>query len=149
MEPSLTIVEGFTAEGLDAAETVFFAAVETVFFTGFFLGGIEVPISSANRDINRGIIFSTNESTSVEPEKDFITEVFSSMFLVACSSSLCFFLCSISAWEDLLSEEDLVSWLLRDRDRCSSLSSQSLLSWPLGGVYLMGECLDGEYLIGE
>lgn len=94
MEPSLTIVEGFTAEGLDAARTVFLMGVETVFFTTFFFaaveGAAEVPISLAKRDINSGIIVSTKQSMSAEPERDFSTEDFSSIFLVACSSSLGF-----------------------------------------------------------
>lgn len=145
MEPSLTIVEGLTAVGLEAEEAVFLTGVETVFFTSFFFvavgGADEVPICSARRDINRGIIVSTNESTSVDPERDFSTEDFSNIFLVACSSSFGFFLVVFLTVP--LSEEDLVSWLLRDRDRCFSLSSRSLLLWPLGGVYLVGECLGG------
>lgn len=130
MGASLTIVEGLTAVGLGAAETVFFTRVGTVFFTGvgtvfftgvetvffttfFFVaagGAEEVPIFSARRDINRGIMVSTNESTSGGPERDFSTEDFSSIALVACSSSVDFFL--VVFLEVLLSEEELVSWLL-------------------------------------
>lgn len=113
MEPSLTIVEGRTAVGLDAAETVFLTAVETVFFTSFFFGAAggadEAPISLASRDTNKGTIVSTNEPMSADPARDLSTEEFSSIFLVFCSSSVCFWVFFLTG---LLSTEDLVSWLL-------------------------------------
>lgn len=68
MEPSLTIVEGFTAVGFKAAEVVLLAGVETIFFTALFFvavgGAVEAPISLAKRDINNGIMDSTRESMS-------------------------------------------------------------------------------------
>lgn len=119
MEPSLTIVDGFTAEGLDAAETVFLIGVEMVFFfSTFFFGAVEgaaeAPISLAIRDISSGIIVSTKESMSAEPDRDFSTEDFSSILLVVCSSSLGFLFGAVFLLVDLLSEEDLVSRLLLD-----------------------------------
>lgn len=139
MEPSLTIVEGFTAVGLAAVETVFFTAAAAGFFSILF-----VPAEGAAEglifficDMMTGTSISARAGRSVLPARDFRAEDPSSACLVNFSSSFCFLLSAAVLWADLLSEDDCVSLLLLDRDRRSPLSlhgDSDSLSWPLGGV---------------
>lgn len=124
MEPSLTMVEGFTAVGLAAADRVFLAGVEMIFFTTFFFvpvgGAVEAPISLAKRDMSSGIMDSTREVISAGLDRPFSTAEFSRTFLVACSSSLPgFFFWELDFavfFSERLSEEDLVSLLSPPRE---------------------------------